>query len=231
MRPLAATLVLGLACATQAPAVDPPGESSQPDVLCLQALAEHGVAFSPVEIEDVRTPIEVQGPLGAVQLVPRAGRPAQMDCSLAQALYEASPIFEELGIRTLSFSGAYDRRMRRHAPRLSQHAFGLAIDVHGLGTGAGNLEVARDFEAGAGSWRHLTPGPGALEACIGAPRTDKGRALRTLACRLKLHSAFRAIATPDDDSDHRDHLHLETFPDTLARVRRIVGVLPLRAPN
>ena len=233
MRPLAAPLALALACATGAPAPDPPAtaERSEPDALCLQWLQEHGVAFLPVELEEVRTPIEVRGPLGAVQLVPRAGRPAQMDCSLAQALVEASPIFEELGIRTLSFSGAYDRRMRRHAPRLSQHAYGLAIDVHGLETDTGHLEITRDFEAGAGAWRNLAAGPGALEACIGAPRQEKGRALRTLACRLKLHSAFRAIATPDDDSDHRDHLHLETFPDTLARVRRIVGALPVRAPN
>jgi len=231
MRPPVASLALALACATQPPAVDPPGEGSEPDALCLQWLQEHGVAFQPVELDEVRTPIEVRGPLGAVELVPRAGRAAQMDCSLAQALAEASPIFAELGVRKLSFSGAYDRRMRRHAPRLSQHAFGLAIDVHGLETDTGHLEITRDFEAGTGAWRNLGAGPGALEACIGAPRTDKGRALRNLVCRLKLHSAFRAIATPDDDADHRDHLHLETFPDTLARVRRIVGALPVRAPN
>jgi hypothetical protein len=30
---------------------------------------------------------------------------------------------------------------------------------------------------------------------------------------LKLHTEFRVVVTPDDDSDHRDHLHLEVFPD------------------
>jgi hypothetical protein len=226
---LAAALLLG--CAAHAP--EPPPESeavaSGPDEVCLQWLADHQVAFVPVAgLDEVRTPIEVRGPLGAVRLVPRAGRPAVMDCGLARALFEAGPIFTELGVRTLHFSGAYDHRMRRDGSRLSEHAHGLAIDVHVFGGEGGELDVARDFEAGVGVWRHLAPGEGAFAACLGEPRTANGRALRTLACRLKLHSAFRAIATPDDDDDHRDHLHIETFGDTLARVRRLVGVLPLR---
>jgi len=224
----ALALLAAVAC-SHAPAAEP--EREGPDTVCLRWLDEHGLGFVPVDIAEVRTPIEVRGPLGSVALVPRAGRPPQMDCSLARALFEAAPIFDELGVRALYFSGAYDHRYRRDSPRLSEHAHGLAIDVHAVATPDGDLEIARDFEAGVGAWRRLIPGEGALEACIGAPRTLRGRALRTLACRLKLHSAFRAIATPDDNADHRDHLHLETFPDELARVRRIVGALPVRPPN
>jgi hypothetical protein len=212
-----------LACAA-APEQSPEGEG--PDQVCLSWLEEQRLAYAPVDIAEVRTPIEIRGPLVSVALVPRAGRPPWMDCSLARALAEAAPIFDELGVRALHFSGAYDHRYRRDSPRLSQHAHGLAIDVHAVTTADGVLEVSRDFEAGVGAWRNLAAGEGALEACVGAPRTERGRALRALACRLKLHSAFRAIATPDDNADHRDHFHLETFPDTLARVRRIVGVLP-----
>jgi hypothetical protein len=222
--------VAALGCG-HAPPEAPAPEREPPDQVCLSWLAEHRLAYVPVEIGEVRTPIEVVGPLDSVALVPRAGRPPQMDCSLARALAEAAPIFDELGVRALYFSGAYDHRYRRDSTRLSQHAHGLAIDVHAVATADGVLEVSRDFEAGVGVWRHLVAGEGALDACIGQPRTPRGRALRTLACRLKLHSAFRAIATPDDDSDHRDHLHLETFSDNLARVRRIVGALPVRAPN
>jgi hypothetical protein len=222
--------LLSPACAGHAPDWSAPeAESDGPDSACLQWLNEHQIAYAPVaELAEVHTPIEVRGALGSVRLVPRAGRAAVMDCGLARALFEAGPIFHELGIETLSFSGAYDHRLRRDGSRLSEHAHGLAIDVHVFGTAAGPLDVARDFEAGAGAWRNLEPGDGALAACIGEPRTPNGRALRMLACRLKLHSAFRVIITPDDDADHRDHLHLETFGDTLARVRRLVGVLPLR---
>jgi hypothetical protein len=231
MRALPALLAGALACAHAPPSEPRAPEEEAPDQVCLRWLEDHQLAFVAVDLEEVRTPIEVRGPLESVALVPRAGRPPQMDCSLARALAEAAPIFEELGVRALYFSGAYDHRYRRDSPRLSEHAHGLAIDVHAVATADGELEIARDFEAGVGAWRHLIPGDGALEACIGEPRTPRGRALRTLACRLKLHSAFRVIATPDDDADHRDHLHLETFPDTLARVRRIVGVLPVRPPN
>jgi hypothetical protein len=234
-RALFGALLLG--CAAHAP--EPAAPEAQlveaqlvdegPDTVCLQWLTDHQVDYVPVPaLDEVRTPIEVRGPLGAVRLVPRAGRPPQMDCALARALVEATPIFQELGVHALHFSGAYDHRLRRDGSRLSEHAHGLAIDVHVFGRDSGDLDVSRDFEAGAGLWRNLSPAEGALAACIGDPRTDNGRALRTLACRLKLHSAFRVIATPDDDADHRDHLHLETFGDTLARVRRLVGVLPLR---
>jgi hypothetical protein len=229
-RPLA--LLAGtLACAAHPTAPDPPADAEGPDLGCLQWLEEHRLSFVPVDIAEVRTPIEVRGAIQSLVLVPRAGRPARMDCSLARALVEAAPIFEELGVRALYFSGAYDHRYRRDSPRLSQHARGLAIDVHAVATADGDLEVSRDFEAGVGAWRTLVAGEGSLEACVGQPRTPRGRTLRTLACRLKLHSAFRAIATPDDNADHRDHLHLETFPDTLARIRRIVGLLPARPPN
>ncbi len=61
--------------------------------------------------------------------------------------------------------------------------------------------------------------PGAYRTCVGKPRTAKGRTLRQLACRLKLHDAFRVIITPDDDRDHRDHLHLEVYEDAAARLR------------
>lgn len=205
------------------------GDDSGVDTLCLAWLEEQGLPFRRLPpLGEVRTPVEVTGPLGPVRLSPRAGRAPQMDCNLARALAEAAPLFADLGVTTLSFSGAYDYRTRRRSTQLSEHARGLAIDVHVIGTGDGPLDVTRDFEAGVGAWRGLQPGPEALDACIGQPRTPGGRTLRTLACRLKLHSAFRVVVTPDDNADHRDHLHLETFPDTLARVRKLVGVLPLR---
>jgi hypothetical protein len=197
----------------------------EPDPACLDWLRERQVPHQALAaLDGVPTPVEVVGPVGGVRLAPRVGRPPQMDCALARALDEAGPLFAELGVHTFHFSGAYDYRTRHGSDRLSEHAHGRAIDVHVVDTDQGQLDVARDFERGAGAWRGLDPhAPGALAACIGQPRTDRGRALRTLACRLKLHSAFRVIITPDDDGDHRDHLHLEAFPDALARVRRLVG--------
>jgi hypothetical protein len=193
------------------------------DVHCLGYLREHGVPFtSAPPTRGIVTPVEVTGSLKGLRLSPRGRRPALMDCELARALVEAAPVFRSVGLTELSFSGAYDYRNRRHSDQLSAHALGLAIDVHELGGRYGTVNVAKDFERGTGRWRNLDPAEGDLIGCMGSPRTSEGRRLRRLVCRLKHHSAFRVIITPDDDSDHRDHLHLEAFPSPEARVSRLM---------
>jgi hypothetical protein len=185
-----------------------------PDPECLQFLRSNEIPAATTEpMRGIRTPVRAKGRPGGIGLVSRGQREAIMDCALARALFEAAPIFRSLGVETLEFSSAYDFRLRRHTDLLSAHAHGLAIDVHVLRGPRHELDVARDFEKGLGEWRKLRPGPGALARCIGQPRTEKGAMLRKLACRLKLHTEFRVVVTPDDDSDHRDHLHLEVFPD------------------
>jgi hypothetical protein len=204
-----------------------PGQSQvddQPDPSCLQYLVEQRIPFvTKDQVHGVRTPVEVTGPIAGVRLSPRAGYPPVMDCELARALFEAAPIIERAGITELSFSGAYNYRTRHNSSQLSAHSFGLAIDVHVLRGQGGELDIKRDFERGAGAWRSLVTKQGDLSGCVGAPRTTKGRRLRRLACELKHHSAFRVIITPDDDRDHRDHLHLEAFPNTDARIARVMG--------
>jgi hypothetical protein len=207
-----------LACGSAArPDAGPDGSAAAAvpaDDECLRALAAAGVAYRPAQAGGgMHTPVELTGPVGPVTLVP-LGRPRPvMDCRLARALYDAREVFASLQIQELRFSAAFDYRTRRDSDRLSAHAFGLAIDVHELGTASGVWSVLRDFEVGVGMWKGLRPDGGALPACVGNPQTEKGRALRTLACRLKLHPAFAVIVTPDDNSDHRNHLHIEARAD------------------
>ncbi len=201
----------------------------QADSGCLRFLEESHVAFRfAPQAGLIRTPVEPLGPVAGVRLVPRVGRAPVMDCELLRALVEAGPVFADAGITELQFSGAYDYRTRRGSAKLSAHAYGLAIDAHAFRGPAGTLDVTHDFEAGAGTWVGLVPREGEIDACIGQPTTDAGRRLRTLVCRLKHHSAFRVIVTPDDNADHRDHLHLEAFVDSKTRVARVLGsrVLP-----
>jgi hypothetical protein len=195
-----------------------------PDAECLDYLRAQSIPFlAAPPTRGIRTPVQIVGALAGVRLTPRAGRPALMDCELARALYEAGPIVLAAGIDDLAFSGAYDYRNRRRSALLSAHAYGLAIDVHAMSGPAGRFDVKKDFEAGSGRWRGLSAREGDLAGCVGRPTSAAARRLRQLACRLKHHSAFRVIITPDDDADHRDHLHLETFPDSEARVARVLG--------
>ncbi len=185
-----------------------------PDPACLHVLRKAGVAFVPAEsTPGIRTPVVIRGAIDGVRLIPRGRREALMDCALARGLLEAAPVFRGFGIDGLEYSAAYDYRPRRGTDKLSAHANGLAIDVHVLRDGSRRYDVARAFETGTGEWRQLRAGPGALAACIGSPRTEPGRLLRGLACRLKLHTSFRILVTPDDNADHRDHFHLEVYPD------------------
>jgi hypothetical protein len=199
------------------------GVPATADANCLRFLREHQVPFTLAPAtRGVTTPIEVNGSFAGIRLAPRGRRSALMDCELGRALVEAAPVFRSVGLTELSFSGAYDYRNRRGTGRLSAHAAGLAIDVHELAGRHGSVIVAKDFERGVGRWRNLDPVEGDMDGCIGSPRTSDGRRLRRLVCRLKHHSAFRVVITPDDDRDHRDHLHLEAFASPEARVSRLL---------
>ena len=229
-RLLALTLCLSVvACAAESaapPRLAVPGRAPEPpDLECLSDLRSQNLPFvAAPPTRGIRTPVEITGAVGGVRLTPRAGRAgALMDCELARALGEAAPIVRAEGFSELVFSGAYNYRTRRRSTQMSAHAFGLAIDVHALTGPAGNLDVKRDFETGSGRWRGLSLREGDFDGCVGRPRRDPARRLRELVCRLKHHSAFRVVLTPDDDSDHHDHLHLEAFPDADLRVSRVLG--------
>lgn len=199
------------------------GESNAPDErprepgperthTCLAELTRLGIphVVAP-STRGVETPVEITGDLGGLALEPRGKRSALMDCTLALALWEAREHFASIGVDRLEFSAAYDYRTRRRSSELSAHARGLAIDVHVLRGPRVEYVIDRDFEAGVGAWRSFaSPGDEArVNACIGAPRTARGEALRRLVCELKAHTKLCVIVTPDDDADHRDHLHLE----------------------
>ncbi len=201
-----------------------------PDRVCLDGLRERQIAFVEWPTKGIRTPVRILGLIGAVRLRshdPRlTGKPALMDCELARALFEAGPAFRALGVRELLYSGAYQYRTRHGSKRLSEHAHGMAIDVHAFvldtagseSSGGTVVEVSRDFEPRVGKWAVL---PDATE-CVGHPRTDVGRLLRTLACRLRASSVLREVITPDDNADHHDHFHLEAYPDGYTRARAML---------
>jgi hypothetical protein len=195
---------------------------------CLAALRDRGVAFA-VEpaTKGVRTPIRLAGALlGPLRLVHRDHKPGApmpvMDCELARALLDAAPIFGASGVRDLVFSGMYQYRTRRGSSKLSEHAHGLAVDVHQFVKLDGTvLDVERDFEPGVGEWPK--EGTRDLVACVGSPENPAGRTLRELACALRAASVFREIITADDNSDHDNHFHVEAFPDALTRTRALLA--------
>jgi hypothetical protein len=202
----------------------PPDDVSEPSKTCLASLRQRGVDFMEWPTKGVRTPIRLVGSnLGPLRLVILDHKPGGvmpvMDCELGRALLDAAAVFTNAGIRDLYFSGIYEYRPRRRSKKLSEHAHGLAIDVHQFGTADGRVyDVERDFEQGVGEWAARDP-----IACVGSPERPEGRLLRELACSLRSSSAFREIITADDNADHENHFHLESFPDPLARAKALLA--------
>ena len=223
---LACVLLLAPRAARAADAgVAPPADdASAPSKTCLASLRERGVDFMEWPTKGVRTPIRLVGStLGPLRLVILDRKPGGvmpvMDCELARALLDAAAVFQMVGVRDLFFSGIYEYRPRRRSKKLSEHAHGLAIDVHQFGTADGRVfDVERDFEQGVGDWSAHDQ-----VTCVGSPERSEARVLRELACALRMSSAFREIITADDNSDHDNHFHIESFPDPLARAKAILS--------
>jgi hypothetical protein len=194
-------------------APEPADVAADADRACLASLRDWEVPFVPAApTQGIRTPIRITGPIRGVRLVAR-GKPALLDCQLGHALARAAPVMLELGVTGLSFSGTYQYRNVRGTQRLSGHAHGLAIDVHALETRLGLLDVERDYPKEPGRWYAAGRSRGDVETCVGDPATAGGRLLRTLACRLRSDPVFALVIGPDDNYDHRNHLHLEAHLD------------------
>jgi hypothetical protein len=199
-------------------------DANAPNKACLQSLRDKGVDFMEWPTKGVRTPIRLVGSnLGPLRLVILERKPGGvmpvMDCELGRALLDAAGAFDLVGVRDLYFSGMYEYRPRRHSKKLSEHAHGLAIDVHQFGLPDGRvLDVERDFEEGVGDWSSRDQ-----VTCVGSPEKPEGRLLRELACALRVSSAFREIITGDDNADHANHFHIESFPDPLSRTKAILA--------
>jgi hypothetical protein len=162
---------------------------------CLIRLRELGIPFvSLPPLRGVLTPVRVAGPVGGIRYLPLGGRaPLVGDCRLVVALHRAAPYLRNLGVTEVHYSSAYAYRLMPSG-RLSQHAMGLAIDVHRVRVGAELLEVRTDFQVG------LEDG-----CAAGSPLLNR------MACLLRAWRVFDWVLTPDFDRAHDNHFHLDIY--------------------
>lgn len=180
----------------------PPVESGG---ACVAALNAHGVAFQPVEMSEPGDPrCHVAAPVKVSQIEAPFSLPVVMSCLLADrfALFEHSAVqklaMEDLGhpVVRIDHLGAYSCRAStgRHE-QLSEHAYGLAIDISGFRLSDGEtISVERDWSQ---------PGP-------------RGVFLHQLA--RAACGYFSVVLTPDSNADHFNHFHLDLGPDHLCSV-------------
>ena len=161
---------------------------------CLTRLAEHSVHFRTVEREiGVKTPIIVDGPIEGIRFNSGSG-PLIADCRLVLALALVAPALTSYGVSDIRFSGAYVYRLSNKG-RVSLHAYGLAIDLHGFTRLGTHYEIQHDFHKG-----------------IGVTTDDDAPIANGFASRLRTSGLFHEYLTPDDNADHHDHVHVGVSP-------------------
>jgi hypothetical protein len=162
---------------------------------CLARLGEQGVRFHTLDHEmGVKTPIVVDGPIAGIRYYTVANGPLIADCRLVLALGLVGPELAALGVSDVRFSGAYVYRLSNKG-RVSLHAYGLAIDMHGFTRLGVHYEVQHDFQKG-----------------LGASLSEEAPIANQIANRFRNSGLFHEYLTPDDNADHYDHVHVGVSP-------------------
>jgi hypothetical protein len=162
---------------------------------CLARLSELGVRFHALDHEmGVKTPILVDAPIGGVRYYTGGNGPLVADCRLILALTLVAPELRAFGVSDVRFSGAYVYRLSNKG-RVSLHAYGLAIDMHGFTRLGVHYEVQHDFKKG-----------------IGGSLSDDTPIANAIAVRFRNSGLFHEYLTPDDNRDHHDHVHVGVSP-------------------
>ena len=187
--------------------------SDPPESECIQWLIEHDVLFEPTTYSprspdghpdlvcSIEDPVRLQSPVNGVfyrvqWADPEDYRAMLMSCELARSLYKLGPILEENNIVELQHMGTQNCRVISGTNRLSQHSFGQAIDVAALVDENGELFSVVD------DWEHDTTDPESYAAQI----------LYDFAYQAFEEELFTTILTPNYNSAHDDHFHMDLTP-------------------
>lgn len=176
------------------------------DRACLADLDSHATGYTPVpspEAHDARCAVNTAVRVDRIEA--RLRRPAVMACAMASRLerFEREAV-EPLALRDLGrhvaeieHLGAYSCRDNTStAGRLSEHAFGRAIDISGFRfSDDSTADVQRDWGQ-----------PGPMRNFL----YDVARN----ACRY-----FSVVLTPDSNRAHYNHFHLDIGPGRVCSMR------------
>jgi hypothetical protein len=132
------------------------------------------------------------------------------DCNLILSLARAAPLFADRGVTEIADYGVYNYRCiggegtPPDCPRgMSQHAYANAIDLAGFTTADGYLTVEDDWVID----------PESEATCAAATEAGPDAFLHEMICALKAAGTWNIVLTPNYNSDHRDHFHVDLTPD------------------
>ncbi|KJS37890.1 MAG: hypothetical protein VR70_11410 [Rhodospirillaceae bacterium BRH_c57] len=204
---LAGMALLLAACAAAPPASKPGGNrvalpTGGPG--CVVQLSYQTAAFDRVADSGDGTACGVVTAVALMETPTPLNRPVTVDCGLALKVVEwdrdvLRPLAREVfgqDIKTVHHYGGYVCRGRTsNRSRLSEHAYGRAIDIAAFELEDGTMISVKKHWSGAGT------------------RSTFLRRAAQGACGL-----FSVVLTPAADQAHHDHFHLDVGPWKLCRI-------------
>lgn len=192
LRPAALLAALLLAaCGSHRQPAEP---ARLPPAVCLARLDELGVKYEKSRAPEGPCPVNDPVRVSATGLA--WSRPALLSCDLAlkieqfsrEAVAPAAQQYFHTTVRHIDHLGAYSCR-GRPGGEWSEHSKGNAFDIAGFTLANGMvIRVEKDWN-GSG------------------PRRNFIRAVAHDACKI-----FSVVLTPDTNSNHRNHIHLDIGP-------------------
>lgn len=158
--------------------------------------------------QGIADPITVQLPLNGVgfrvsgNTTPR--KTLYGDCALMKSLAQAAPIMRRHAVKEVVDMGIYNYRcidQSKTPPNcsLSQHAYAKAIDIAELvTTDDTHFSVLKD-------WVIDTTG----STCEATTENAKDALLHRLICELKAADVWNIVLTPNYNTAHRNHFHVD----------------------
>ncbi len=214
----ARTSVAAVVGAEDPPAVVPAhAYAAMAPAACAKALYERGVSFTYVDVaRGVNAPIRLTGPLHGVDFhsEPTSHRATSayeiLDCRLALAIDDFAKILAQHDIVEVVHMSMYrppPAHITDPTKRRSKHEAALAIDVGTLKRRDGtSLVIQHDWHGRIGA---RTCGSGAGPEEITANAVE----LRSILCETAEAQLFHVVLTPNNDSKHFNHFHLEVVRD------------------
>jgi hypothetical protein len=183
---------------------------------CQAELALYQIAFTVgPEREGVADPVTAEVPInGLTYRVLGSADPRSTlfaDCTLILSLARAASIMRARNVVEIADLGVYNYRcIGGGAPPdcpngISQHAFATAIDIAGVTDGSGEFFSVND------DW---IIDPDSEDTCAAPSEPGKDQFLHELICELKAAGTWNIVLTPNYNSDHRNHFHVDLTPDS-----------------
>lgn len=178
---------------------------------CHAELASRGVRFEPTVVVDahpdghpeltchVEEPVMIRPPIHGVDYAYSSGEASGgilSACDMALAISDTTLDLQDHGVSQVRHMGTYNCRVISGTSTLSQHSFGNAIDIWGVDFPDGTTYSLVD------DWEHDTT----------SPQSPGGAFLYEAAYRWFDAGYWNIILTPNYNSAHDDHFHVDLTP-------------------